>query len=262
MLKATIVIFFLLLSLIHGDDGNERMSKHYVLPAKLAGVTNVVIAAEAMTTAGPFFEVESDFANTPNLKAAAYAGSPGVKTDRTSVVDGIPLNLTLGFYKVATASLKVIGPLRGATIFIWHADAIGRYSSVNSSGQIEITTGQIWLRAKQTTNANGLVHFLTILPGWYPGRTVHFHLRVKLHGAASMSYVATTQMFLPDKFVNGYKGISPYVKDTHSVTYHAADSVYSALNSGVASKLVLQPHGVKTKTVVGYNASLNFGFAY
>jgi hypothetical protein len=103
-------------------------------------------------------------------------------------VDGIPLNLTLGFNKDTNALLKVIGPLQGATIFIWHIDAFGRYSSVNSSGQTEITPGQVWLRAKQTTNAHhGSVHVQTLLPGWYPGRTVYFYLCVKLYGTASMS---------------------------------------------------------------------------
>ncbi len=253
MLK-TIILLFPLLSLAFGD-GNDKMSFHYVLPRHLAGVTNVVIAADAATTEGPFFEVVSDYVNTTNLKADAYAGSPGVTVDRKTVVDGISFNLTLGFFKVSTA-LEVVGPLEGAEIFIWHADAIGTYSSVDSQMQTEITTGQYWLRATQVTDADGLVKFQTILPGWYQGRAVHWHIRVKLPGASA--YVATTQLFLHDSFVTGYEGTSPYSADTNSVTNLESDYVYSALNPAVAAELVLNPVGSKA---AGFAASLNFGIA-
>jgi hypothetical protein len=187
------------------------------------------------------------------LTADAYAGSPGVTTDRTTVVDAIPFVLTLGFYNVSNSS-GVIGPLTGAEIFIWHADAIGSYSSVDSQMQTEVTTGQFWLRATQITDVSGTVVFKTILPGWYQGRAVHWHIRVKLPGATS--YIATTQLFMSDAFVKAYSTVSPYTEDTNALTSLADDTVYPTVGSDVASELVLNLTG---STTTGYTASLNFG---
>jgi protocatechuate 3,4-dioxygenase beta subunit len=255
MLQQAIFLLFpcLWVSSVYGDGAYDEMSNHYVLPRDLAGVTNVVLAADVVTTEGPFFEVEADYINTTNLTADAYAGSPGVTTDRTTVVDAIPITLTLGFYNVSNSS-GVIGPLTGAEIFIWHADAIGTYSSVDSQMQTEVTTGQFWLRATQITDVSGVVVFKTILPGWYQGRAVHWHIRVKLPGAAS--YVATTQLFMTDAFVKAYSTISPYTEDTNALTSLADDTVYPTVSSDVAPELVLNLTGSST---TGYSASLNFG---
>ena len=55
---------------------------------------------------------------------------------------------------------------------IWHADAAGVYSDESVEG----TEGLTYLRGYQVTDANGLVIFKTMFPGWYSGRTVHIHV--------------------------------------------------------------------------------------
>jgi protocatechuate 3,4-dioxygenase beta subunit len=41
------------------------------------------------------------------------------------------------------------------------------------------TRGKKFLRGYQTTDANGVAEFLTIYPGWYPGRAVHIHFKIR-----------------------------------------------------------------------------------
>jgi multidrug efflux pump subunit AcrB len=54
-------------------------------------------------------------------------------------------------------------PLRDAVVEVWQCDALGRYSDVRDfSGS---TAGQKFLRGNQSTDAEGLVHFVTIVPG-------------------------------------------------------------------------------------------------
>jgi protocatechuate 3,4-dioxygenase beta subunit len=64
------------------------------------------------------------------------------------------------------------GPLVGAIVDIWHCDAAGSYSEYGSDASSD------FLRGRQVTDANGLVSFATIFPGWYGGRAVHIHIHV------------------------------------------------------------------------------------
>ena len=56
------------------------------------------------------------------------------------------------------------------------------------------TDEQTYLRGAQVTNADGIVEFRTIYPGWYPGRTVHIHVKVHL----DRTTVLTSQLFFDD----------------------------------------------------------------
>lgn len=46
------------------------------------------------------------------------------------------------------------------------------------------TRGQKFLRGYQVTNKEGRAEFTTIYPGWYPGRTVHIHCKIRSSAAA------------------------------------------------------------------------------
>ena len=69
-----------------------------------------------------------------------------------------------------------------ALIDIWHADARGEYDNVGHR-----------LRGHQFTDDAGRYRVETIVPGAYPGRTRHFHVKVQAPGRA----VLTTQLYFP-----------------------------------------------------------------
>jgi uncharacterized membrane protein YgcG len=56
--------------------------------------------------------------------------------------------------------------------------------------------GTAFLRGSQAVDDNGIVEFLTLYPGWYPGRAVHIHLRVHIGD----STVLTSQLFFDDEY--------------------------------------------------------------
>ena len=69
-------------------------------------------------------------------------------------------------------------PIRDAIVEIWHPDAAGQYSGYRGPGDNRAdTSGETLLRGMQITDTNGNVEFVTIYPGWYPGRTVHIHFK-------------------------------------------------------------------------------------
>jgi protocatechuate 3,4-dioxygenase beta subunit len=73
-------------------------------------------------------------------------------------------------------------PVRGALLDFWQADADGRY---DNSG--------FTLRGHQFADGRGRYGLRTIVPGLYPGRTRHIHVKVQRpHGD-----VLTTQLYFP-----------------------------------------------------------------
>ena len=66
-------------------------------------------------------------------------------------------------------------PVSGAQVDIWHANASGLYSDVAANG----TTGHKYLRGYQVTDADGVADFVTVFPGWYTGRAIHIHFKIR-----------------------------------------------------------------------------------
>jgi protocatechuate 3,4-dioxygenase beta subunit len=74
-------------------------------------------------------------------------------------------------------------PIRGALVDFWQADASGVYDNEGYR-----------LRGHQFTDEQGRYALETIVPGNYPGRTAHIHVKVQAPGQP----VLTTQLFFPE----------------------------------------------------------------
>lgn len=90
--------------------------------------------------------------------------------------------------------IRIIGagncePMPNVRVNIWHCDRDGDYSGYAQMG----TEGETWCRGYQMTDANGECEFLTIFPGWYPGRVTHVHFQVHV----SSQYSAVSQWTWP-----------------------------------------------------------------
>ena len=111
-------------------------------------------------TEGPFF--------TPNSPQRASLIEPGMPGTRI-VLTG----------RVVSRGCR---PIAGALLDFWHADDSGEYDNVGFR-----------LRGHQFTDAEGRYRLETIVPGLYPGRTRHFHVKVQPRGGR----VLTTQLYFP-----------------------------------------------------------------
>jgi protocatechuate 3,4-dioxygenase beta subunit len=112
---------------------------------------------------------------------------------------------------------------------------------------VQDTVGETFLRGIQRTDRNGLALFRTIYPGWYPGRTVHVHLKVYLGGQT----VHTGQLFFPDTLTDAVYTGSPYSQRPGRDTRNATDSIFR--NGGRRSLLKLARSGS------GYVGSITMG---
>lgn len=69
--------------------------------------------------------------------------------------------------------------MEGAIVDIWHCDKDGYYSEYGGSGMQTVNLqARHFCRGRQATNADGIASFLSIFPGWYPGRAPHIHVQV------------------------------------------------------------------------------------
>jgi protocatechuate 3,4-dioxygenase beta subunit len=146
--------------------------------------------------------------------------------DGSNIQSGIPLTLSIYVYD----SEKSCAAMANVQVDIWHCNASGIYSAED----VESTSGETWLRGYQVTDANGLVTFVTIFPGWYSGRTTHIHLRLRsTYDSTSTGGTNTTQLFFPQDTIDTINTtISPYSAEGSNPTTNASDHVYSGEEDG------------------------------
>lgn len=121
-------------------------------------------------TEGPYYK--------PSSPERASLLEPGV--DGTKMV--------LSGYVVTTACK----PVARALLDFWHADEQGKYDNVGFK-----------LRGHLFTDEAGRYSLETIVPGLYPGRTRHFHVKVQ----APNQPILTTQLYFPGEPQNSTDAI-------------------------------------------------------
>ncbi|QIP11790.1 intradiol ring-cleavage dioxygenase [Spirosoma aureum] len=115
-----------------------------------------------------------------------------IRDDRTGVA--FTVNITI---KNSNNSCAV---LAGALVDIWHCDKDGYYSEYGGSGMQSVNFTTVdFLRGRQTTDANGLVSFTSIFPGWYSGRAPHIHVHIYSSTGKSL---LVTQIAFPYDIAN------------------------------------------------------------
>ncbi|WP_405793603.1 intradiol ring-cleavage dioxygenase [Streptomyces sp. NBC_01506] len=197
------------------------------------GRATVDCIAKPEQTEGPYFVDEK-------LDRSDIRSDPSDGT----VAEGAVLALNLGVLKIGSRGCT---PLKNAIVDIWQCDALGVYSDVADAG----TVGKKFLRGYQTTDRAGKVRFVTILPGWYAGRTVHFHVKVRTTGTDGNPYEFTSQLYVPDAVTAAYLAREPYASKGPADTTNATDRFYAA----GGDQMLLDPR----RTGRGYTADFTIG---
>ncbi|PSR52032.1 intradiol ring-cleavage dioxygenase [Adhaeribacter arboris] len=149
---------------------------------------------------------------------------------RSDITDGRPgykltAKITIGNTNNGCAGLA------NAIVDIWHCDAEGNYSEYGGSGMQSTNLQSVhFLRGRQVTDANGLVTFTTIFPGWYNGRATHIHVHIYNAGGTSLK---VTQIAFPEGSGTALAAVNGYNKGLSGYTYNAKDNVFSDDSAGV-----------------------------
>ncbi|HEV2011444.1 MAG TPA: intradiol ring-cleavage dioxygenase [Candidatus Limnocylindria bacterium] len=188
-------------------------------------------------TEGPYFVDEklnrSDIRSDPSTNA---------------VRPGATLALTFLVSKVSGTSCAA---LASATVDVWHCDALGVYSDATDP-TFGSTKGAKFLRGYQMTDASGTAKFTTIWPGWYQGRAVHIHFKIRTAAANGQVSDFTSQLFFNEGLNDQILAQSPYSqKGGAGRLRNEGDGIFQ----GSGGKLTLAP----AKTTDGYAATFDIG---
>lgn len=168
---------------------------------------------------------------------------------------GVPLTLVINVQNLSSSSCST---LAGAYVDIWHCDAKGIYSDEptynpgGGTGNVN-TSGQKFLRGYQITDANGQVQFTTIYPGWYSGRTIHIHVRIRTYSGTTVLGNFVSQIFFDETTNNTVLAQSAYSRTTSRDTLNANDMVYNVTNK---ERMLATTTGSVT---AGYSATITLG---
>ncbi|MBM3724548.1 MAG: twin-arginine translocation pathway signal protein [Acidobacteria bacterium] len=178
-------------------------------------------------TEGPYF-VDADL-NRNDIRADPFDDA---------VSQGVPLSLAINVSQLVNCQLQ---PLTGAYVDIWQCDARGVYSGVAAQD----TVGRKFLRGYQPTDRYGNVYFLTVYPGWYPGRAVHIHIKVRVFNGLNETYEFTSQFFFDERFTDAVYDSSAVYRRTGQRTTNQTDGIFrggsltGTLNANAGSFLML-----------------------
>jgi protocatechuate 3,4-dioxygenase beta subunit len=211
----------------------------------LAGVSNsdwmaaladtVTVAATPSQTEGPYFVEEK-------LNRSDIRVDPA-----TSLVSaGFPLVLGITASRISNGTIT---PLSGAYIDVWHCDATGIYSDEQANG----SSGKKFLRGYQVSDGHGNVRFTTVYPGWYQGRTVHIHFKVRMYSGSSKTYEFNSQLYFDEATTTAIYSRPPYNQRPNRDTFNATDGIYR----GGGSQLMLRMAQDGTHALSSFHVMLN-----
>lgn len=160
---------------------------------------------------------------------------------------GAPLRLTI---HVGHLSGATCAPLPGAVVDVWQCDAHGVYSGVRDTAGRFDTTGKKFLRGHQRTGADGNAAFVTVYPGWYPGRTVHIHFKIRTNPDGARGHEFTSQLYFDDAFTDRVYARAPYAAAGQR-TRNTGDGIFRRGGSDLILPVVADGDGYRGTFDIG-----------
>jgi protocatechuate 3,4-dioxygenase beta subunit len=222
----------------------RRSREPTVSLASLAATHAAVIPACVVRpeqTEGPYFIDEK--LNRSDIRSDPSDGS---------VKPGVPLRLAFHVSRVSGSSCS---PLGGAIVDIWQCDALGVYSDVRDMNAGFDTRGKKFLRGYQMTDEKGIAEFLTIYPGWYPGRAVHIHFKIRNDPGSRRFQEFVSQLYFDEAITDQVHKEAPYNSKGRRSTSNDTDFIFRRGGKQLIPTLTKDSHGYAAKFEIGLQMS-------
>ena len=203
------------------------------------GIVSLIPLSKALSSTDKADGSEGGCVMTPEETAGPFPNLEDiVRQDITEGVPGTPLIVTFTIQDAACI------PIPNARVDVWHCSKDGVYSEYASMG----TLNDDWLRGIQYTDANGQCMFVTIYPGWYPGRTTHIHFEVFYNGNS----VLISQFAFPeDVTTEVYNNTALYTNGQKDMS-NASDGVFQPSSDLIYEMLTVVPNS----SIGGYDGTI------
>ena len=256
---------------------HERATRRFVLKAgagaaaiAMSGGVVSQVAVQAQDTSTPAATATGVCVLTPELtEGPYYLDDLLVRNNITEGKAGIPMDL-----RITVVDATTCAPIENAAVDVWHCDVMGYYSGFTEASpdpsdtagyQDDGSDPNTFLRGVLLSDANGLVEFQTIYPGWYIRRAVHIHMKVHVGGATEDgtydggTTAHTGQLAFSDDFSLLVADVEPYASRTSTFTRLEEDGVFGGIEEDdPAYFLTLTPvdeadlsKGITAEIVVG-----------
>jgi protocatechuate 3,4-dioxygenase beta subunit len=194
------------------------LSRRALIGAAAAAGLSAAFGARALTALGADSQNVATCLLAPEVTEGPYwIDNKLTRRDVREGKPGTPLLLELSIVNAKTCK-----PIRNADVEIWHADAAGEYSGFDGGSGAQTRTR--YLRGHQRSNALGRASFLTVFPGWYPGRTPHVHLKAHI---GQDRVVHTGQVFFNEVIAAQVYRHGVYAGRGQPDTPHSRDMIYA-----------------------------------
>jgi protocatechuate 3,4-dioxygenase beta subunit len=222
-------------------------SRRKFMFSSVAGATGLFLPMGQIAVAASHAETAACRLDAELTQGPYYLDRGILRRDVTEGKPGLPLRLRLNLTDARSCT-----PLENAAFEIWHCDASGIYSGYTKMNPNEppgmgphrggpggpppgpppdigpdggpppgfgspvSTDNTTFCRGLQLSNADGIVEFDTVYPGWYAGRDIHIHLKVHCSGVIRNEKIAgghvshTGQLFFPDELSDEVAKLNPY----------------------------------------------------
>ncbi|NNF06128.1 MAG: intradiol ring-cleavage dioxygenase [Candidatus Eisenbacteria bacterium] len=214
---------------MHDDDGQVGwvLSRRQVLAC--FGAAGATLLSGGVPLKGPARVLAADCIARPAQAAGPYfvddmLNRSDIRSDPSdqSISEGAEFNMT---FRVSRFSGEECEPLAGVVVDLWHCDAAGVYSGVVDPNFN--TVGKSFLRGLQIANSDGEATFTTIYPGWYPGRAVHFHFKIRSPEGFSPAFDFTSQLYFNDIFTDQVFQAEPYASRGLRTVRNSGDGIFN-----------------------------------
>ncbi|MGH7875929.1 MAG: intradiol ring-cleavage dioxygenase [Candidatus Binatia bacterium] len=201
--------------------------------ASAAAIPSCIVRPEQ--TEGPYFVDEK--LNRSDIRSDPFDNS---------IKPGVPLRLE---FQVSRVAFNSCTPLAEAMVDIWHCDALGAYSGVHDfTGD---TRGKKFLRGYQLTDAAGNTSFLTIYPGWYEGRAVHIHFKIRSDASIKPGFDFTSQLYFDDSISERVHSMAPYLSKGRRIVTNDRDGIFRRGGKQLMPALTEHAQGYVAKFAIG-----------
>jgi protocatechuate 3,4-dioxygenase beta subunit len=233
----------------HKGMKRREFIKRVALPSVLLGAVACSVKDDYSAYSTCFNAIREEEGPWPY--PGGEANNPLNRSDITGGQAGIPLALKI----VVVNFSGHCSTVPDASVHIWHCNKDGYYSGYanqNGANGTKDYTGETWLRGVQTSDANGVVNFKTIYPGWETGRATHIHVEIFVKG----TLITTTQFAFPDKANDLVNAASQYSSRGPNPTKNKDDIVFKDSASNTALETLLLDGAVATGFTGDYQLGL------